>query len=855
MRFQVLGPLAVRAAEPGRSTLTPRAAKLRVVLATLLVRRGEIVSVAGLIDELWGDRPPRTAKTTLQVYVSQLRKRLFGGAPGTGTLETRMPGYLLQVDPEQLDLSAFESLHARGREAMEDRDWDRAADRQRRALALWRGPLLSDTPHGALLGTAATRLAELRTSALEQRIRAELHQGRHHDLVGELQGLTAEFPLREEFHAHLMVALYRTGRQAEALRAFAALRRTLVEELAIEPGRALQELHRRILAADETLLGPPEAPVVLTEAPQTAPGTAPVRLPDRVADELPPPEPLFTGRTAALDALGAELAAGAGGCVLVTGGPGTGKTALALAAAHAAGFPDGRVLVECGAEGAPRDEAPLLTEVLRRCGATGTLPEHGAELAALLRTLTAGRRLLFVLDGADRAELILPVCAAAPGSVVLATSRRSPAGVEGRTLRLGELDPAEARELLLAARRAQQGPEASGGAPDPAVLDRIVRRCGALPGALRAAAGLLPLHPHWDADRLAERLRAEDTRLGLLRRGSARFARSLESAYGTAADPAGFRLLGLLPPGPFTVPAAAALFGSGPGAAEDRLGALLAEGLLTTVPAAAPGGARFRLPEALRLLALERLRAEDEAPVLRAATGRLCDHLSARLAAAYRGGGPERAAHPDLVRLLERAHDLGLWAPVVRLAEALTPSFEEQADWGPWREGHTRALDAARRAGDRRAEARLRRSLGDLAWQRRGHTAARAHYAAALALARGVPDAEETGRCLAGLAELSLDAGGFTEAARLLDLALAASGDGGRGRYEARRVGALLALDRGRPEAAERHFAECLRLAAALGEPRLEAYARRCLAGVRDAPGSPGGLELRPGVWRLRPAH
>ncbi|WP_308312482.1 AfsR/SARP family transcriptional regulator [Streptomyces sp. ISL-11] len=152
-----------------------------------------------------------------------------------------------------MDLSRFEELHEKGRRALERGDFASAAHSQRQALALWRGPLLSDTPHGPLLEATAVRLGEARIAALEQRVRADLHLGRHRELIAELRSVTAEHPLREEFHGHLMLALFRAGRQAEALEVFSRLRRILVEDLAIEPGRPLQHLHQRILAGDATL--------------------------------------------------------------------------------------------------------------------------------------------------------------------------------------------------------------------------------------------------------------------------------------------------------------------------------------------------------------------------------------------------------------------------------------------------------------------------------------------------------------------------------------------------------------------------------------------------------------------------
>jgi DNA-binding SARP family transcriptional activator len=242
MRFRVLGPVCL---EPR----TPSAPKQRAVLATLLVRAGAVVPAGALFDELWPEGPPRTAATTLQVYVSHLRKALTQGGRGRGPLETRPPGYLLRVEPGELDLRRFEELLARGRAAFGACDFVAASGTLGDALALWNGPALSGVPQGEALTAAAVRLDELRLEALELRIEADLRLGRHHEVTGELMELARAHPLRERLHCHLMEALRRAGRTTDALRAYRAVHRSLHDELGVPPGPALVRLHARVLSA------------------------------------------------------------------------------------------------------------------------------------------------------------------------------------------------------------------------------------------------------------------------------------------------------------------------------------------------------------------------------------------------------------------------------------------------------------------------------------------------------------------------------------------------------------------------------------------------------------------------------
>ena len=248
--FRILGPLDVR---DGDRTIELGGARQRAVLAILLLHRGETVSVDRIADLMWGERPPATAVKTVQVYVSHLRRALV-----EDVIASARGGYVLAVDAERIDALRFERLVAEGRDALGDDDPARAAELLRSALALWRGPVLGDLGYERFAQDAAARLEELRLAAVEERIEADLRLGRHGELVAELEGLVSEHPLRERLRAQHMLALYRSGRQADALESFRDARRALVDELGLEPGRELRELEQAILAQDPAL-DPPRA--------------------------------------------------------------------------------------------------------------------------------------------------------------------------------------------------------------------------------------------------------------------------------------------------------------------------------------------------------------------------------------------------------------------------------------------------------------------------------------------------------------------------------------------------------------------------------------------------------------------
>ena len=258
--FRILGPVEVVAdGEP----VTISSRKQRGLLAALLVNANQVVSRDRLIDDLWGASPPSTAENTLQVYVSQLRKAL-AGTEGNAAIATQPPGYLIHVAPRQLDLWTFEQHLATGREALKAGDAELAADQLRAALALWRGPALSELEDADFAQPTVARLDELRLSAIEELIDADLAAGRHGSVQAELDELVSRHPLRERFWHQLMLAYYRSDRQADALEAYRRARSVLVEELGIEPSARLQQLERAILAQDPSLESPVRAPDAAT---------------------------------------------------------------------------------------------------------------------------------------------------------------------------------------------------------------------------------------------------------------------------------------------------------------------------------------------------------------------------------------------------------------------------------------------------------------------------------------------------------------------------------------------------------------------------------------------------------------
>ena len=307
MQFRLLGPLEVE--DEGRP-LVLGSAKQRALLAILLLHANEVVSRDRLIDELWGEQPPASAPHSLEVYVSRLRKTLQASG-GEQLLVTRAGGYLLLLEPDQLDVTCFERLLEEGRRALAAGNYERASERFAEALALWRGPALGDLAYEPFARPVIERLEEQRLAAREERIEAELALGHHPSLIGELESVSRKHPLRERLHGQLMLALYRSGRQAEALEAYRETRQHLLDELGINPSPTLQRLEQAILRQDLALELAPESFAREDGRPPVEPTSPERRLPS--IDHWRP-------ALVAVGVAGLLVAAAAGAIVLFTGG-------------------------------------------------------------------------------------------------------------------------------------------------------------------------------------------------------------------------------------------------------------------------------------------------------------------------------------------------------------------------------------------------------------------------------------------------------------------------------------------------------------------------------------------------------
>jgi DNA-binding SARP family transcriptional activator/tetratricopeptide (TPR) repeat protein len=748
MWFGLLGRLCVRGDDGVE--LSVEGPRQRVMLAALLMRPGQTVPAGELADLVWEGTPPDGAPVTLRSYVKRLRRRL--GAAGS-RIVTSHNGYLIEVSDDELDLSRFAELCRTGIAAGRSGMWEETSGLLTEALTLWRSAPFEDIPSERLVRTEAARLEELRLEALEWRIEADLRRSRPEQLVAELQVLTAEYPLRERFHAQLMLSLHQSGRQAEALAAYQRVRGILVEGLGIEPGPDLQEAHQRLLNGSvELSAGPPQMGQdwIARGRPR----------------QLPAGIPHFAGRSKELETLTRLLdQAGTGRTVVISaigGTAGVGKTALALHWAHrvAERFPDGQLYVNLRGydpAGAPAEPGQAIRSLLDSLSVPlSRIPVTLEAQAALYRSLLAGRRMLVVLDNARDAQHVRPLLPGSASCLVVVTSRNDLAGLvanEGaRLLNLELMTKAEASELLVG----RLGPErVSAG---QGALDDLTRLCAGLPLALSIVAARAAARPGLPLTALIAELRDDQALLDALEADDA--GASVRAVFSWSnqnlTDPAArmFRLLGVHP-GPDIGAAAAARLADTPLRQAVRiLNELTSVHILTEHRAG-----RFSFHDLLRAYAIEEGQARDSGADRQAALRRVLDyyvctaHEAALLlnpardvlvgapfaddAPAHLADGKDamawfEAEHTVLLAVIAFAAKAGFDYHVGRITWSLADYLDRQGHWHDWAAVQRLAVTSGRRAEDRAAQARAHRGLG------RAYTQLRAYQDALDQLERAV---------------------------------------------------------------------------------------------------------------------
>lgn len=730
MKFGLLGPVEV-VADEGQVSIP--AARHKIILCLLLLDVNRVVSVDRMIEAVWGDTPPRTARSQVQIIVHGLRQLL-----GLNVIVTSPPGYTIQIPDDALDLTIFEKRRAIGMAAIAERRIPEAVHQLRSALSLWRG-----TPMGgaqsAVIGAAATRLTELRISTLQDCIDLELQLGMHSSLVSELSELVAEHSLHERFRGQLMLALYRSGRQADALEIFRSGRDLLNQELGLEPSSELSRLQRAIMQRDSQIDLPGSShPAGLPI--KTGTGVIPRQLPRTIAD--------FTGREELL----AEISEIVSGYVtssslevpviVLAGRGGTGKTTLAVRAGHmfSESFPDGQLFLRLR-PGQPQDLAGLLEHLLRSVGIPHeTIPADVDGRTAMYRSWLAGRRVLIVIDGADSSAQITPFLPGTPCSAVIVTSNQWFAGLEGaHQIEVGRLDDESA---ILFLTRLIGEPRVSS---ELSAASGLIRLCEGIPLALRIVAAKLAARRHWPVQRMVARLQDETRLLDELDLDGVGVRATLSVAYESLGNDAArlLRWLSLLGDNDFGSWVGAPLLDDDVYQAEELLQRLV-ELYLVEAIVADNGTIRFHLHHLVRLYAMERLAKEDSPAESLVAIRRILGcWLHIATAAQRRVYGADfailhgqaehwplpaetlatlilkplewfRTEQCSLVSAISQAAQHGMDELCWDLTVTATAIFEAGHYTTDWNDTHSIALHAVRQAGNVRGEGALLLSLGNL---------------------------------------------------------------------------------------------------------------------------------------------
>ncbi|MFE7129933.1 BTAD domain-containing putative transcriptional regulator [Streptomyces sp. NPDC057638] len=714
LRFSVLGPVrAWRNGEPVPSGSPQQ----RALLVALLLREGRTATAAELIDAIWGEDPPPQALPTVRTYASRLRKTLAAGA-----LVSESGGYAMRIRRESVDLCVAEELALEAEKARAAGSPDQARTLLNKSLGLWDGEPLASVP-GPYAEHQRARLDEWQLQLLETRLDLDLMVGAHAEAVSELTALTATHPLRERMRELLMLALYRSGRQAEALAVYTDTRRLLAEELGVDPRPELSQLQQRILRADEELAQPVEqqcaAPLVAQPA------------------QLPASVPDFTGRAAFVRELSDRLVTAEGAVMAVSalaGIGGVGKTTLAVHVAHQARpqFPDGQLYVDLqGTASRSAEPVAVLGSFLRALGLPDAqIPASLEERAALYRSTLTGRRIMILLDNAHDAAQIRPLLPGSAGCAALVTSRVRMVDLEGAHLvDLDVMSPEEALQLFT-----RIVGEERVGAEREAALD-VVGACGFLPLAIRIAASRLAARRTWTVSVLAAKLADERRRLDELQAGDLAVKATFELGYGQLepAQARAFRLLGLADGPDISLQAAAASLALSPHETEDLLEVLVDTSLLES---AAPG--RYRYHDLVRLYARACAERDETPEAIEGSLSRLLDFYLATAKREYVFERPgdrlprqlEPTEHPGLTFasrqqaldwLYTEAHSIlacarqstvgGRLRRAIDLLWAAKDLAESGANSKQYESAALTCLEAARARDDLRAQARAHTTL------------------------------------------------------------------------------------------------------------------------------------------------
>jgi DNA-binding SARP family transcriptional activator/Tfp pilus assembly protein PilF len=782
LRVGVLGPVTAWRDEREVQAGQPRQL---AVLGVLAARANRVVSRGELVDAVWGDQPPASAEGGIYTYVAGLRRVLEPDRPrrspdgprraAAQVLVSSSGGYMLSLGPGCLDSAQFEQCLGQARRRWAAGDAAAAEQAVTDALALWRGPAFAGVP-GPFAEAERQRLGELRTGAAEDRADLLLALGRAGEAVPDLTTLVAEHPLRERARGLLMIALYRCGRQAEALQVFHDARERLAEDLGIDPGGELTRIHGQLLAMDPALAGHPSDSEITYLRPQAAPPPA----------QVPPPAAGFAGRTAELNRMHAMLPGASGGdgpVVLVTGTAGVGKTTLAARFARqvAPQFPDGQLYVNLRGydpSGAPTEPGAALRVFFDALGVSPRqVPATLDAQTGLFRSLLEGKQMLLLLDNARSTEQVRPLLPGSPGCMVVITSRSQLTGLvaaEGaRPLPLDVLSAAEARELLAG----RLGQDRMAAEPDAAA--ELIAHCAGLPLALSVTCARAATRPGVGLADLGAELRNARGRLDALETGDVLTdLRAVFSwSYCKLSEPAArmFRLLGVHPGPDVSVAAAATLAGLPVADARAALAELTRASLLTEDAAG-----RVGCHELLRAYAAEQAVAGEDGVQRAAARRRLLDYYvqTARVAstrlyparghvelppplpdvaaeefASYEAAlawfaAEHRVLHAIITMAAESGFDVYCWT----LAWYWSPILKRRGQIHEVAAVQRKALACAHRLGDRGSLAHVHYDLGHVSGRLGDFAASHEHLKLALELFTELGDGASIGQVRHGLA-------------------------------------------------------------------------------------------------------